>query len=66
MVAYYTEKFLNKIVPGIFKSIFVGLGTIFVAGSLGFLILGLLGNYLGQGNDKYLKIIKNINHIGFL
>lgn len=49
VVAYYTEKFLNKIVPGIFKSIFVGLGTIFVAGSLGFLILGPLGNYLGQG-----------------
>lgn len=49
VVAYYTEKFLNKIVPGIFKSIFVGTGTIFVAGSMGFLILGPLGNYLGQG-----------------
>lgn len=48
LVAYYTEKFLNKIVPGIFKAIFVGMGTIFVAGSLGFVILGPLGNYLGQ------------------
>lgn len=48
IVAYFTEKYLNKIVPGIFKSIFVGMGTIFVAGSLGYLILGPLGNYLGQ------------------
>ena len=39
IVAYYSEKFLNKIVPGIFKSIFVGMGTIFIAGSLGYLIL---------------------------
>lgn len=48
IVAYFTEKYLNKIVPGIFKSIFVGMGTIFVSGSLGYLILGPLGNYLGQ------------------
>lgn len=48
IVAYYTEKLLNKIVPGIFKSIFVGMGTIFVAGALGYLILGPLGNMLGQ------------------
>lgn len=48
IVAYYSEKFLNKIVPGIFKSIFVGMGTIFIAGSLGYLILGPLGNMLGQ------------------
>jgi PTS system, glucose subfamily, IIA component len=49
IVAYYAEKFFNKIVPGIFRSVFVGMGTIFVAGSLGFLILGPLGNILGQG-----------------
>ncbi len=48
IVAYYSEKFLNKIVPGIFKSIFVGMGTIFIAGSLGYLILGPIGNMLGQ------------------
>lgn len=49
ITAYYAEKFFNKIVPGIFRSVFVGLGTIFVSGSLGFLILGPLGNLLGQG-----------------
>lgn len=48
IVAYFTEKYLNKIVPGIFKSVFVGMGTIFISGSLGFIVLGPLGNYLGQ------------------
>ncbi|BDR56947.1 glucose PTS transporter subunit IIA [Xylocopilactobacillus apis] len=48
LVCYYVEKWLNKIIPGIFKSIFVGMGTIFIAGSLGFLILGPIGNMLGQ------------------
>lgn len=48
LAAYYAEKFLNKIIPGIFKSVFVGMGTIFIAGSLGFLILGPLGNMLGE------------------
>ncbi len=49
LVAYYAEKFFNKIVPGIFRSILVGLGTIFVAGSLGYLILGPIGNIIGGG-----------------
>ncbi|EJN93229.1 glucose PTS transporter subunit IIA [Streptococcus ratti] len=49
IVAYYAEKLLNKIIPNIFKAIFVGMGTIFIAGSLGFLILGPLGNYIGRG-----------------
>ncbi|EHJ57077.1 PTS system, glucose subfamily, IIA component [Streptococcus urinalis FB127-CNA-2] len=49
VVAYYTEKWLNKIIPNLFKAIFVGMGTIFIAGSLGYLILGPLGNYIGQG-----------------
>lgn len=48
IVAYWTEKLLNKIIPGIFKTIFVGAGTMFVAGALGFVILGPLGDYLGQ------------------
>lgn len=48
LVAYYSEKFFNKIVPGIFKSIFVGLGTIVVTMTLGFVVLGPLGSYIGS------------------
>lgn len=49
IVAYWSEKFFNRIVPGIFKSILVGMGTIFVSGSLGYLVLGPIGQVLGQG-----------------
>lgn len=49
LVAYYAEKILNKVIPSIFKAVFVGMGTIFIAGSLGFLVLGPLGNFIGQG-----------------
>lgn len=48
VVAYYAEKVMNKIVPGIFKSILVGLGTIFITSILGYTILGPLGSYLGS------------------
>lgn len=48
VVAYYAEKYLNKIVPGIFKSVFVGMGTVLIAGGLAFIVLGPLGNMLGQ------------------
>lgn len=47
-VAAYAEKFFNKIVPGIFKSLLVGLGTITVTGILAFTILGPLGDYVGN------------------
>ena len=48
VVAAYAEKFFNKIVPGIFKSLLVGLGTITVTGILAFTILGPLGDYVGN------------------
>ncbi|MFT8668651.1 MAG: glucose PTS transporter subunit IIA [Liquorilactobacillus hordei] len=48
-VAYHLERFFNKIVPGIFRSVFVGMGTILVSGILGYIILGPLGNMLGKG-----------------
>lgn len=48
LCAYWVEKGLNKIVPGIFKSLLVGLGTIFVSGVLGFVVLGPLGSYAGD------------------
>lgn len=48
VVAAYAEKFFNRIVPGIFKSLLVGLGTIAVTGILAFTILGPLGDYVGN------------------
>ena len=48
LYAYHLEKFFNKIVPGIFKSLLVGLGTVTVTGILGFTILAPLGNFIGQ------------------
>lgn len=47
LVAYHAEKLFNKIVPGIFKSILVGLCTIVVTMTLGYTILGPLGSYVG-------------------
>lgn len=48
VTASYTEKWFNKFVPGIFKSIFVGMGTVVVTMTLGFVILGPLGSYAGS------------------
>ncbi len=48
LASYYIEKGLNKIVPGIFKSIFVGMGTMGLSMILGFTILGPLGSYIGS------------------
>lgn len=44
----FFEKLLNKIVPGIFKSIFVGMGTMGLSMILGFTVLGPLGSYVGS------------------
>lgn len=44
----FIEKLLNKIVPGIFKSIFVGMGTMGLSMILGFTVLGPLGSYIGS------------------
>lgn len=48
IAAYYIEKFLNKIIPGIIKSLLVGSGTILVTGALAFSILGPAGRYVGD------------------
>lgn len=53
LCAYYLEKFFNKIVPGIFKSLLVGLCTVTVTMVLSFTILAPLGGYLGN----YLAIV---------
>lgn len=47
LMAYYMEKLFNKIIPGIFKSLLVGLCTITVTGIAGFVVLAPLGAYLG-------------------
>lgn len=48
IIAYYIEKFLNKIIPGIVKSLLVGSGTILVTGALAFSIVSPLGRYVGD------------------
>lgn len=47
ILAYYAEKLLNKVVPGIFKSIFVGMGTITITMIFGYTVLGPLGSIIG-------------------
>ena len=64
LVAYYAEKFLNKIVPGIFKAIFVGMGTLFVTMVLGFTVLGPLGNYAGSYISAFFVFLSD--KIGFV
>ncbi|MBR0420755.1 MAG: PTS transporter subunit EIIC [Erysipelotrichaceae bacterium] len=48
LACYHIEKLLNKVVPGIFKSIFVGAGTMALSMILGFTILGPIGSYIGS------------------
>lgn len=48
LMAYYMEKLFNKIIPGIFKSLLVGLCTVTVTGIAGFTILAPLGGFLGE------------------
>jgi len=64
LACFYIEKLLNKIVPGIFKSIFVGMGTMGLSMVLGFTILGPLGNYIGSAISGVFVWMGN--HIGFL
>ncbi len=56
-VAYHLERFFNKIVPGIFRSVFVGMGTILVSGILGYIALGPLGNILGEGIANFFMFL---------
>ncbi|MBP5279608.1 MAG: PTS transporter subunit EIIC, partial [Erysipelotrichaceae bacterium] len=48
VVAAYAEKFFNKVVPGILKSLLVGVLTLLVTGTLAFTILGPFGDYVGS------------------
>lgn len=59
LLAYYVEKLLNKIVPGIFKSIFVGMGTIAITMVFGYTILGPLGSILGDYLSGFFVFLAN-------
>lgn len=48
IAAYYIEKGLNKVIPGILKSLLVGSLTILVTGALAFTVLGPAGRFLGD------------------
>ena len=48
IVAYWIEKGLNKVIPGIVKSLLVGSLTILVTGALAFTVLGPVGRYCGD------------------
>ncbi len=62
--AAYIEKLMNKIIPGIFKSIFVGAGTLFISYVLGVTILGPLGDYVGAIIVKVF--VYSSEHFGFV
>lgn len=53
LCACYLEKFFNKIVPGIFKSLLVGLCTVTVTMVAGYVVLAPIGGYIGN----YLAIV---------
>ncbi len=59
LAAYYIEKFLNKVVPGIFKSILVGAGTMALSMILGFTVLGPLGSYIGSAVSGLFVFLGN-------
>lgn len=48
ILAFYVEKLLNKVVPGIIKSLLVGPGTILLTGAAAFTVIGPAGRYLGD------------------
>ncbi len=62
--AAYVEKLMNKIVPGIFKSIFVGAGTLFITYVMGVTILGPLGDLLGSVIVN--AFVFSSEHFGFI
>lgn len=62
MIAYVASKlefYLNKIIPGIFKAVFVGMFTVMIAGGLGFVILGPMGAYIGKYIVEFLMLVQN-------
>jgi len=48
LVAYYCEKILSRVIPGILRSVFVGMLTMTITFTLGITILGPLGDMVGS------------------
>ncbi|MCM3172256.1 MULTISPECIES: glucose PTS transporter subunit IIA [unclassified Paenibacillus] len=48
VAVYYLEKFFNKIIPGILKSVLVGMLTVLTASILTFVVFGPFGNLIGN------------------
>lgn len=46
--AYYVEKLLVKIIPGIIRPLLLGVGTISITFALGITVLGPLGDFIGS------------------
>lgn len=59
LAAYWLEKFWNKVVPGIFKSIFVGMMTIICTSALGYVILAPIGTYVGNYIVAFLVFLQS-------
>lgn len=59
LAAYWFEKLWNKVIPGIFKSIFVGMLTISCTMILGYTILAPLGFYIGVYISQVFVFLSN-------
>ena len=58
------ERWLNKVIPGIFKAILVGMGTVAITMILGYTILAPLGGYLGIYLGQVFAFLGN--NVGFI
>lgn len=59
LVTFYVERLWNKIVPGIFRSVFVGPLTLLVSGTLSFVVLAPIGTYAGNYIVAALVFLQN-------
>lgn len=64
LLAYYMEKLFNKIIPGILKSLLVGLCTVTVTGIAGYTVLAPLGGFLGEYLANIFVFLGD--HVGFI
>ncbi|MBR2686180.1 MAG: PTS transporter subunit EIIC [Erysipelotrichaceae bacterium] len=63
-VQVYVERFLNKVIPDVLKTIFVPTFTVAIMLVLGLCILGPIGQWLGNGLAKIVMLLSE--HAGWL